>query len=153
MGHLVTIVLATVGAVLGCVDTYVLLQGRRVRLRVVPKSAVRDTGGVWSNSMRHMPGGAPCIEVVNLSAFPVTICEVGYELPSPMRATIIEPTLLDSKRWPRRLEPREAVTVYGDSAALPPNIGRAFARTDCGVIRFGGSPALDDLKRRLRGRT
>jgi hypothetical protein len=148
--HFVTVILATIGTVLGCINTCDLLNKRRVRLRVVPRSAIPDQGGVWTNSTQHIPGGAVCIEVTNLSSFPVTIDEVGYTLPSRRRATIIKPILLDSKGWPRRLEPRDSVTVYGDVADIPRNIGKAFARTACGVTRFGNSPALDDLKHHWR---
>jgi hypothetical protein len=150
MGDFIFPFLATVGTVLGCINTFVLLNNRRVRLRVVPKSAILGGGGVLTHSMEHMPGATVCIEVVNLSSFPVTISGVGYTLPSRRRASIVKPILLDSKGWPRRLEPREAVTVYGDIADLPRNIGKAFATTDCGVTRLGNSPALDDLKQRLR---
>lgn len=145
--HFITVILATIGTVLGCINTFQLLNSRRVRLRVVPKSATLDEGGVWTDSTKHMQQGAVCIEVVNLSSFPITVAEVGYTLPQRRRATIIKPILHDSKAWPRRLEPREAVTVYGHLADLPRNVGKAFARTDCGVTRFGNSPALDDLKR------
>ena len=142
----ITIILATVGTVLGCVNTFVLLNNRRVRLRVVPKSATLVGGGVLTHSKEHMPGATVCIEVVNLNSFPVTICDVGYTLPSKRRASFFSPILFDSKPWPRRLEPREAVTAYADISVVPSNIGKDYAKTDCGVTRFGTSPALDDLK-------
>lgn len=149
MKDFVTIILATIGTVLGCVNTVDLLNRRRVRLRVVPKSAVPHHGGALTASTKHLPGGEVCIEVINLSSFPVTIDEVGFTLPGRTRLAVIEPILPDSGGWPRRLEPREAVTVYADTTTLSPNIGKAYARTACGVTRFGKSPALDGLKRRL----
>jgi hypothetical protein len=91
-----------------------------------------------------------CIQVTNLSAFPVTIEEVGYTLPAPDHATIVKPILHDGKGWPRKLEPRESVIVYANIEEVPHNIGRAFARTACGVKRFGNSAALDDLKSNWR---
>ncbi len=150
MRDFVTLILATMGTVLGCINTFDLLNKRRVRLRVVPQSALRDHDGVWTNSTQHIPGGTVCIEVTNLSSFPVTIAEVGYTLPSRSLATVVKPILLDSKGWPRRLEPRDSVTVYGDVADVPRDIVKAFARTACGVKRFGKSPALNDLKTLLR---
>jgi hypothetical protein len=150
MRNFVTLILATIGTVLGCINTLVLLDNRRVRLRVVPRSAIPGHGGVLTTSTQHVPGGRVCIEVTNLSSFPLTIDEVGYTLPSRARFAFIKPILLDSKGWPRRLEPRDSVTVYGDVADVPRNIGKAFARTACGLKRFGNSPALDDLKRQLR---
>ena len=146
MEHFVTVILATIGTVLGCINTFVLLNNRRVRLRVVPKSATPGDGGILTDSTRHIEGGTVCIEVVNLSSFPVTISDVGYTLPSKRRASFCSPILLDSKPWPRRLEPREAVTAYANISVVPSNIGKAYAKTDCGVTRFGTSPALDDLK-------
>jgi len=145
----VTVILATVGTVLGFINTLVLLNTRRVRLRVRPQSAVRARDGVWSDSTRHMTGADAGIEVINLSSFPVTIAEVGYTLPRRRQVTLTAPVVLDGKGFPRRLDPREGVTVYVPVADLPRRIGKAYARTSCGVTRFGKSPALDDLKRRL----
>lgn len=146
----VTLILATIGTVLGCVNAFDLLNKRRVRLRVVPESAVRAGDGVWNSRTEHIPGSTVCIEVTNLSAFPVTIEEFGYTMPNKTRLSFVRPVLIDSKPWPRRLEPRDSVTVYGDVADVPHSIGKAFARTACGVTRFGDSPALAGLKRRWR---
>jgi hypothetical protein len=53
------------------------------------------------------------------------------------------PFVVDNKPWPRRLEPRESVTVYFlGNYKFPRNLGRAYATTDCDVQRFGDSPAL-----------
>lgn len=147
MEHFITVILATVGTVLGCINTVDLLNKRRVRLRVVPQCAVFNGDGVWTSRILYDPCGTVCIEVTNLSAFPLTIQEVGYTLPKPSRATFVKPILHDSKGWPRRLEPRESVTVYGEIADVPHNIRKAFARTACGVMRLGNSRALDELKR------
>ena len=150
MEQYITLILATIGTVLGCVNTFDLLNKRRVRLRVVPQCAVFNGDGVWTSTTQHDPRGTVCIEVTNLSAFPLTMQEVGYTLPAPNRASIVKPVLHDSKGWPRRLEPRDSVTVYGVIADVPHNIRKAFARTACGVKRFGNSAALDGLKRSWR---
>ena len=152
MGDTVTIILATVGTVLGCVNTVVLLNNRRVCLKVVPQSSFVEGDGIWSNRTRHMAGAHVCIEVINLSEFPVTITEVGYTMPSHKRLSITKPILLDGKGWPRKLEPRDSVSVYADVSEIPAGVRKSFARTACGVMRFGSSPALEHLKGLLRNR-
>lgn len=147
MEHFVTLILAVIGTVLGCINTFDLFNKRRVRLRVVPHSAVRDRDGVWRCSTRHLSGSTVCIEVTNLSDFPVTIEEVGYTQHAHTRLGFVRPILTDSKGWPRRLEARDSVSVYANIEDIPHDIGKAFARTACGVTRFGNSAALDDLKR------
>src|SRR5258705_12890380 len=75
------------------------------------------------------------IEVTNLSEFAVTIQEVGIlyegtEKPGP----VLSPILLEGGSWPRRLEPRTAVSVYAQ-APLPnggPRIKCAYGRNACG---------------------
>lgn len=151
MEHLVTFALAIIGTVLGCINTFDLLNKRRVRLRIVPRSAFRAGDGIWNTTTEHLPGSAVSIEVINLSAFPVTIEGVGYTLPGHnARFAVVRPMLFDSKPWPRRLDPRDSVAVYAEIAGIAPTIGKAFAKTACGVTRFGNSPALKDLKRKLR---
>ncbi len=104
---IVTIAMAGVGAVLGIINTLHQLNLNRVKLRVVPKSAVAYGGGMLHSRDEHLRGGGPCIEIINLSAFPVTISEVGYTLAGTnLRAGMFNPVLLDGKPWPRRLEPR-----------------------------------------------
>jgi len=65
-----TIAAALLGAVLGVMNTWNAIDQRRVRLRVRPSHAIT------------VPDGALkfCVEVLNLSAFAVTITEVGFSL-------------------------------------------------------------------------
>ena len=100
--------------------------------------------------------GAICIEVVNLSAFAVTVTEVGFAPrftrgTLPRRYSVLQPAFLDHKPWPRRLEPREAVTAYIDpDSAIDGrrDYHKAYARTSCGEIVYGRSPALDQIRER-----
>ncbi|HVN21844.1 MAG TPA: hypothetical protein VMU05_23865, partial [Dongiaceae bacterium] len=141
--EVVTLILATVGTVLGLVITYVQLNTRRVRLKVIPSSALVAPAGALTNVNDHFPGGTLAIEVVNLSAFPVTVAEVGYTLPARHRAVIRKPLMADGKPFPRRLEPRESCTAYvTDLSSVPKNIQQAYARTACDETRFGNSRAL-----------
>src|ERR1035437_613669 len=87
MNSSLTTVTAIVGAITGSVGSLLgvwnLVQSfsqRRVRLRVVPKLTVIRGNGFLSSSSDLLPDGFPCIEVTNLSAFPVTIAEVGFSL-------------------------------------------------------------------------
>jgi hypothetical protein len=98
------------------------------------------------------------IEVINPSAFAVTITEVGFTFhqrrvnKSP-RYVIAYPQLPDRKPWPRRLEAREAVSIYFDLNDLEQHrgqkLGKAYATTICGESRYGDSPALNQLREEL----
>jgi len=75
-----------IGAVLGIFNTWSQWSRNRVRLRVVPKIAFHaEDRGIYCD---HMPlederylfnyPARLCIEVKNLSSFPVTISDVGF---------------------------------------------------------------------------
>lgn len=134
----VTLAIALLGAVLGILNTWVVVDQRRVRLRVSPAYAlsVSNIGFL--------------IQVTNMSAFPLTITEVGFTLPDKKRAVITEPVFLDGGGWPRRLEARESVTAYFDPTTLPKGsvnrLGKAYAHTACGEAAYGDSPALQQLR-------
>ena len=132
-----TLAIAAVGAVLGIINTWRAVNQNRVKLKVVPKHAI-PFGRVPQN-LRF------CVEVTNLSLFPVTIEDVGvFFHHSRNRGSLIEPYVTDQGPWPRRLEPRSSVTVYSElpSSDNGHKIRCAFARTQCGYTRVGNSPAL-----------
>lgn len=140
MMELTTFAIAVLGAVLGVINTWDQLQKNKVRLRVVPKQVI-PLGG-------SDPRIRFCIDVVNLSDFAVTIDDVGvlYHGTSE-RCCFVTPLLLDGKPWPRRLEPRSSVTIYG-----PPPFGTperrpkcVYAKTECGVTRTGTSQAFRQI--------
>lgn len=137
----ITFAIAVLGAALGVINTWNTINTRKVRLRVRPS---------WSIGLGGHDFG---IEVMNLSAFPVTIAEVGFlygrpRSTTPKRAMVMTPTLVDGRPWPRRLESRDAVSVYFASRELPGGspFWRAYARTTCGVIATGSSPAFLQLR-------
>ena len=106
----ITLAIAVLGAVLGLINTWDALDKSRVKLRVRPMQAI--------------PVGATdprltfCIEVTNLSAFAVTVHDVGvFYKGTENRGACVQPVLLDGKGWPRRLEPRSSVTVYSQPPA------------------------------------
>jgi hypothetical protein len=147
---------AFVGMGLG---VYNFLNERRktkVHLRVTPLSvlekyenSIKTSENTFNPNVKTRLFG---IEIVNLSSFDVTIDSIGF-LPSKGNdiITIITPIILSSnKEFPRKLEPRESVTIYSnldalihfDSAYL---IKTAFAKTACGHRATGKSKALDEL--------
>ena len=146
-----TAVTATVGAVLG---VWNLVQGfwqRRVRLKVVPKlSARRGVGGLLSSDRDVLPDGFACIEVTNLSAFPVTIAEVGFSLVGEVgRGVIIPdpPSLL-----PKRLEPRESIDIRVTKySGFPKRAHRGYATTQCKHTRYGDSIVLKKHRIAIKG--
>jgi hypothetical protein len=139
-----TIALAALGAGLGVMNTWNALSQRRVRLVVRPTSAI-DPNGQRPTMLS--------IAVTNLSSFPMTINEVGYTgsggAMRGKRAMIFQPHVIDGKPWPRRLESREAVSLYFGVENVPRDpslLAWAYAGTECGVYAYGGSPALDQLR-------
>lgn len=136
----VTLAIAVLGAVLGLINTWHSIDRTRVKLRVRPKRAIPI--GAVEHRLTF------CIEITNLSAFAVTIEEAGvlYRGTS-WRGAYARPVLLDGGPWPRRLESRSSVTVYGEPPEAPDghSLRCAFARTACGVVRKGSSPAFKQL--------
>jgi hypothetical protein len=137
----VTLALAVLGAVLGIINTWHTLNRSRLKLKVLPAHAIPFGGSD--------PRATFSIEVTNLSEFAVTIREVGvfYEGRTE-RGALVRPILLDGGKWPRRLEPRTSVPVYGNAAELVRSgfqIRCAYAMTECGHTATGNSPALEQL--------
>lgn len=136
----VTLAIAVLGAALGIINTWQSVDNSRVKLRVRPMQAV--------------PVGAAdprftfCIEVTNLSAFAVTVHDVGvFYKGTDNRGSYTPPLLVDGKGWPRRLESRSSVTVYGEPPHGKPGhpLRCAYARTECGATRTGTTPAFKAL--------
>jgi hypothetical protein len=138
---IVGVITGSVGTTLGIWNLVQNLLQRRVRLKVIPKStAIRGSGFLSSNRELQSDGFA-CIEVTNLSAFPVTIAEVGFTLDGEDGRAVVVPdpvTLL-----PKRLEPRESIDVRATrSFGFPKKAERAYATTQCDHTIFGDSLVL-----------
>jgi hypothetical protein len=142
---LLTICFAAIGAVLGIINTLYNLNQRRVKLKISPSHLI------FPNSTTPLMHG---IEVTNLGTFAVTIKEVGMTVswcrPLKKRAPILTPMVLDGGRWPRRLEPRESVSLAFDPSGLTGSFGKVYAWTACGEFRYGSSPAFRQLRKKLK---
>ncbi len=138
--QVITLAIAFLGAVLGIVNTWHGLEKSRLKLRVRPAHAI-PVGPI-------NPSLTFCIEVTNLSSFAVTVSDVGvFYKGTKLRGSIVQPVLIDGGSWPRRLEPRSSVTVYGqrpDSTSIK-RIKTAYAITQCGYTKTGSSPALKQI--------
>ena len=144
----VTSVCAIIGASLGVVNSVQGFRQRRVCLRVIPRVVSIRQGGFLYSTNELIPYSVPCIEVVNLSSFPVTIREVGFTLHGTEQRAVLLPS--DVKKLPSRLNSRESVTVHaGEKAVLPRNIKKCYAKTECDETRFGDSPVLKKLRESL----
>ena len=141
LADIVAIVLGFMGALLGVLNIWKAMNDDKVKLTVTPKRAI-PMGP-------HHANVDFCIEVTNRSLFPVTISEAGFLLSgTTSRAAVPLPILIDGGTFPRRLEARSSVTLYLQAPMAKPGtrVKCAYAKTDCGEIRTGKSPALEFLR-------
>lgn len=141
----ITLSIAVLGAVLGLINTWYNIDKNRVKLKIRPAHAIPVN--IPNISLKEINF---CIEVTNLSSFPVTVSEVGFLYSdTKARSVIINPIIIDGREWPRRLEPRSSVTCYIklDKSIIRNKIKCAYAKTQCGVIKTGKSPALKYIKK------
>ena len=159
---------AAVGMLLGIYNFFHARAADRVRLKVIAKaSSFRgrdDTGKLFYLHNRDRfdpdhPAGCPdslSLEVINLSKFSVTVDEVGLRARwDRNRLVLVNPIVPDEKPWPRKLDPRESVTIHFNLTNLIesprfPTVVRAYATTACGTTCFGTSGALRDLVRHVK---
>ena len=138
----ITLSIAVLGAVLGVINTWHDIDRSRIKLKVRPAHAI-PVGGVD-------PRLTFCIEVTNLSTFAVTVNDVGvFYYGRDRRGSFVNPVIIDGGSWPRRLEPRTSVTVYGQRPESGPDnrLKCAYAKTQCGFTKTGSSPALKQIAR------
>lgn len=138
----ITLAIAVLGAVLGVINTLHALDKSRVKLLVRPKNAFALG--------RANPELTFCIEIINLSAFAVTVEDVGFLFRgTEWRGSLIHPIIMDGGKWPRRLEPRSSVTIHCQTPSAKPGtkIKCAYAKTQCGYTKTGTTPALKEIAR------
>jgi hypothetical protein len=130
---IVTVSLALLGAVLGIINTVHSLNQNRLKLVVRAKSAYPVFGGTFGQKMG-------CIEVTNLSAFPVYVSEIGFEIPhATNRLALLQPITTDGLSFARRLESRQSVTGYFQLDNSLSSGGRSYVKTDCNEIAHGNT--------------
>ena len=163
ISQIITLVAAFVGMGFGIYNFWIERSKRKVKVLVKPKAIMRrlrntETGAAGVITSIDEFSTEPldsyfAIEVVNISSFPVTVDNVGFELiKDDRRMSIFQPILMDEGKWPRRLDQRESVTVYGSLPHILDDPGtcrikNAFAETSCGKICRGTSGALKGLVR------
>lgn len=134
-----TLAIAVLGAVLGIYNAARQWWRDIERLKVIPKSGQVAIGEAATQATL-------VIEVVNMSAFPVTLDEVGFLAKgSHGRLAIVGPIMLDRGTLPRRLEPRTSVTLCASpnqDFSFIANVTKAYATTATGRVFRGSSPRL-----------
>lgn len=144
---IITICIAVLGAVLGIINTLQALNKDRVKLRVIPKMSFFIYEDVDSRIQ-------PCIEVINVSIFPISINQIGFSLRGGGDLISTQPFLSHGEKLPVRLESRSSTTIY-----FPPEILNdpkfrtvkyAFAKTQCGLLFKGRSKALAGMIKRSK---
>lgn len=157
-------VCAVVGAALGVYNFLHERRQEKVKLRVLPKAAYRipdrgHGGGFLHTSDGLDHGKLPmflCIEVVNLSTFPVVIDEIGLlRRHGEERMAVPNPKFFGNEEWPRHLQARESMTGYLDTRGLFMRasgeiVVEAYARTQCGSQGTGTTDALKEFADLLR---
>lgn len=158
---------ASIAAILGALlGVYNFIHARRsesVRLKIIPKASTwlgRDAAGrdlyFHTQNDYDLDKGvrAPntlSIEIVNLSKFAVTVCEVGLVPKSKKgRMVLAVPILPAGGSWPYKLEPRANILVHFSATELISqeriaSMKTAYASTICGTTCYGSSGALRDF--------
>ena len=138
-----TFAIASIGAVLGLINTWHNLDKKKLKLKVTPLH-------VMSLSQPHLTFG---VQIVNLSDFPVTVSDTGVLVKETGNCmAILTPVFANGAigdDWPQRIEPRSAITAYSQMP-IPSqghNYGLAYAKTQCGVMVKGNSKALKEIAR------
>ena len=133
------------GLMLGIVNaTYSYLR-KRVRVKVVPKTATTLQGGILSQSSGDLSKlGNVVIEITNLSDFPIFIKEIGFNsVRSTSRSVIISPfTTNKGQGNPIRLDSRESTTVFAReeetlSTLKSYRVKSVYVETGCGIKSSG----------------
>lgn len=137
----VTVAIASIGAVLGIINTWKGYDKDRPKLKIMPKQAIPVGIG---DTRRRL-----CIDVTNLSSFSLTVVEVGvFYHGTNERGASVRPIIIDGGDFPRKLEPRTSFTPYFSPDAFEGckhQIKCAYVKTDCGLTFTGNSPALKQL--------
>jgi hypothetical protein len=138
-----TLAVAMAALLVGLRSAWRDYQRDKLLLRVIPKIAY---------PVGPMPDRRPCLafEIVNDSAFPVTVDEVGFlYYGTAMRGAMGMPLTPNGETWPHRLEPMSSITVYSKPEYLLESaharIHTAYVSTSTGRTFRGSSKILKHL--------
>ena len=130
---------AVVGATLGVLNTWRGILKDRAKIKVTPK--------LWLDGQGR---SGLCIDAVNLSAFDLTISQVGLNIGGKKRLAF--PFYSIGDKTPILLVPRSCVCFYVKPGCIDnrdmKKVKGAIAITACGRIFHGKSPALKSLVRK-----
>lgn len=145
---LATFALGVVGTVLGVTNFVREIISSRVRLRIkcYPLAIFKSVTDIEE---------VGCIEVVNLSSYPITLKEVGFEPRVPLlerqrgRFTMVNNGCRNGKQLPVRIDPRDSVEVYYKNKngleLMIKQSRRIIVETTCGKICFGKLKYYHDI--------
>jgi hypothetical protein len=144
IAEVITLCIAVIGALLGVINTFHILNRDRIKLEVKPVLLMATFGPVAGV-------GTIGITVINLSFVPVTVKEVGFVLPENKVLVPLQPWTTDGGPYPRKLEPRTSFTVgFSEQPSDITGFEKAlcaFAKTACGIKFKGTSPAFKQAVR------
>ena len=140
----VTLAIAVLGAVLGVLTTWRTFNNDRVRVRVRPTTVYFPHAGQWALG----------VEVVNLSAFAITVDSVGFTMRGTDRhLQLMRPMLSSGDSLPKRLEPRTAFTAFAAFGTEEEEdfafADQAYVGTACGERVTGGRRQLANVMHNL----
>lgn len=137
----VSLGIGAAGTLLGVLNYWRAWEKDRVRLRV--RAGISITVGMMG------PEKSIFIEVLNLSNFPITITSTVFQLDGSDLVLHLIPPYLNDERLPKRLDPRDAVTIYARPIVLKDShvvtIKDVIARTACGAEVKGGRKARSGI--------
>lgn len=122
-----SLALGAIGTTLGVLSFWRMTDQDRLKLRVFSRCALASNGVETFDLIS--------IDVINRSAFPVTITEVGFSRQGVAERVVLLPTTqIPGDRLPKRLEPRESASFFteADKLGLKYQTTHVHARTACG---------------------
>jgi len=142
-------ILGVVGSFLGVINFILSLSKSRVRLKVFPKITVfLENKNQKTELIQRV-----CVEVLNLSEFPISISEAGFIMRRPrnVKVTFLDKKLAHGGTLPKRMDPRTSITIYHPNPNFfktdAHKISGAFVITECGKeIKGKNKMLLKQLK-------
>ncbi|MCK4912649.1 MAG: hypothetical protein KAS05_02895 [Candidatus Omnitrophica bacterium] len=138
-------IIATIGVVLGITNFIRSLFKDRVKIKVSPVINLFIENPEGKNDIVSRV----CIEVVNLSEFPITIHEVGFTTniyKKEGKISFLDKQIVQGGKLPRKMESRTAITIYHPLPNMfkedVDKIVGAYATTQCGRMFKGNNKIL-----------